>query len=89
MKTYLTDQAKKLSRHLEYLKQQPVMLYDTTKLTEKTTTIKIDTLKKFQQLNSDFLFDYKIFPNNIMSFLTQWTAEHWRYHRSTSIHSTI
>lgn len=75
MKIYLTDQAKKLSRHLEYLKQQPVMLYDTTKLTEKTTTIKIDTLKKFQELDSDFLFDYKIFPNNIMSFLTQWTAE--------------
>ncbi|MFT4152905.1 DUF1990 family protein [Parafilimonas sp.] len=75
MKIYLTDQAKKLSQHLAYLKQQPVMLYDTTKLTEKTTIIKIDTPKKLQELDSNFLFDYKIFPNNIMTFLTQWTTE--------------
>lgn len=67
MKIYLTDQAKNFTQHLEYLKRQPVMKYDRSKLTEKTTIISIDTTKKLQELNTDFFFDYKIFPSNIMT----------------------
>ena len=51
------------------------MPYDKTLLTEKTTTINIDSNKTIATLDTKFLFDYKIFPDNIMTFLTQWGAE--------------
>lgn len=75
MKIFLTDQAKKFPQHLELLKRQPVMQYERSKLTEKTTVIPIDTTRELQELNTDFFFDYKIFPNNIMTYLTQWAFE--------------
>jgi hypothetical protein len=75
MKIYLTDQAKKFPQHLELLKPEPVMKYERSKLIEKVTTIQIDTTKELQELNANILFDYKIFPNNIMTYLTQWAFE--------------
>lgn len=51
------------------------MHYDKTRLTEKVTTINIDTKTKIENLDLQFLFDYKIFPENIMTFLTEWEAE--------------
>jgi hypothetical protein len=75
MKIYLTDQHKNLNKHLDFLKLQQVMPYDKTLLTEKTTTIHIDCKKNLDALDTKFLFDYKIFPDNIMTFLTQWDAE--------------
>ena len=52
------------------------MTYDKSKLAEKTTTIKADTTKKFNDLDLSFLFAYKIFPDNILTFLTEWETEH-------------
>lgn len=75
MKIYLTDQKNKLKRHLDFLKSRSVMHYDKTRLTEKVTTINIDTKTKIENLDLQFLFDYKIFPENIMTFLTEWEAE--------------
>jgi hypothetical protein len=72
MKIYLTDQAENFDRLLKELMPQPIMTFDKTKLKEKTTTIKINTKRTLGQLNLDFLFDYKIFPSNIMTFMTQW-----------------
>ena len=51
------------------------MDYDKNHLPEKTTTIEINTTKKIDQINLDFLFDYQIFPANIMTFTNQWTDE--------------
>ena len=51
------------------------MSYDKTRLTEKTTTIGLDTNKTIDQIDLQFLFDYKIFPGNIMGYLTQWNIE--------------
>ncbi|MCH5598646.1 DUF1990 family protein [Niabella ginsengisoli] len=75
MKIYLTDQKKKFTQHLDFLKTKKVMDYDKSRLTEKITTIDIDTTKKLEQLNVDFLFNYQIFPDNIMTFKNQWTDE--------------
>ena len=75
MKIYLTDQKNKFKKHLDFLKTRKVMTYDKTMLTEKTTTIDILTTKKLDQINPDFLFDYQIFPDNIMTFKTQWADE--------------
>ena len=51
------------------------MTFDKRKLTEKVSTIDIATDKSLEQINLDFLFDYKIFPSNIMTFKTQWGQE--------------
>ena len=72
---YLVDQKNKLKQHLDFLKDKKVMDYDKSQLVEKITTINIDTKKPIDQLNLDFLFDYKIFPDNIMTFKTQWAEE--------------
>jgi hypothetical protein len=75
MKIYLTDQADNFDGLLKQLTTKPTMSFDKTKLKEKTTTIDIKTEKTLGQLNLDFLFAYKIFPSNIMTFMTQWGQE--------------
>jgi hypothetical protein len=75
MKVYLSDQSDKFPQHLEILKLQPVMNYNKGELTEKTTEISIDTTKELSEFNSDFFFDYKIFPSRIMTYLTEWAFE--------------
>ncbi|MCH7723556.1 MAG: DUF1990 family protein [Bacteroidetes bacterium] len=51
------------------------MTYDKNRLTEKTSIIHIGTTKKIDTLNLQFLFDYKIFPVHIMTYLTEWNNE--------------
>ncbi|RYE44086.1 MAG: DUF1990 family protein [Sphingobacteriales bacterium] len=51
------------------------MNYDRSNLKEKVSMTSIDTTKKRTELNTDVIFDYKIFPINIMASLTQWAAE--------------
>ena len=75
MKIYLTDQADNFGELLKELAAKPTMTFDKTKLKEKTTTIDIKTETSPEQVNLDFLFDYKIFPSNIMTSLTQWGNE--------------
>jgi hypothetical protein len=75
MKIYLTDQADNFDRLLKELMTKPTMTFDKTKLKEKTTKIDIKTERTLGQLNLDFLFDYKIFPSSIMTFMTQWGQE--------------
>jgi hypothetical protein len=75
MKIYLTDQKNKFKQHLDFLKTKKVMDYDKFRLTEKITAIDIDTTKKIDHLNLDFLFDYQIFPANIMTFKNEWTDQ--------------
>jgi hypothetical protein len=75
MKIYLTDQKKNLTGHLNFLKSRPVMKFDKSRLTEKTTTINIDTKTSIDYLDLSFLFNYEIFPGNIMSYLTEWESE--------------
>ena len=75
MKIFLTDQADNFDGLLKQLTTKATMTFDKTKLKEKTTTIDIKTEKTLGQLNLDFLFDYKIFPSNAMTFMTQWGQE--------------
>ncbi|MES2559407.1 MAG: DUF1990 family protein [Bacteroidota bacterium] len=75
MKIYITDQKSKFRQHLDFFKTMNVMEYDRSRLTEKITTIEIETSKKIHELNTDFLFDYQIFPDNIMTFISQWAEE--------------
>lgn len=61
------------------------MDYDKNELSEKITTIDINTTKKLEQINLDFLFDYNIFPENIMTYKAQWSEEN----RSMNVGDTI
>ncbi len=57
MRIYLTDQKRNFKEHLDSLKSKKVMDYDVSQLTNNISTIEIDTTKKIDQLNLDFLFD--------------------------------
>jgi len=75
MKVHLLDQADNFDLLLKQLMIKPTMTFDKTKLKEKTTIIDVKTEKPLEQLQLDFLFDYKIFPSNIMTYTTQWGQE--------------
>lgn len=75
MRIYLTDQTSNFEKHLEQLIAKPIMTFDKTKLKEKTTTIDVKSERTLDQLNLDFLFNYKIFPPSILTFLTEWGHE--------------
>lgn len=75
MRIYLTDQKNNFKQHLDFLKTKKVMDYDKSRLTNKISFIDIDTSKKLNDLKFDFLFDYQIFPDNIMTYRNQWTDE--------------
>ena len=51
------------------------MNYDKTALPEKVSTIDLSTERTPQELNLDFLFNYQIFPANIMVHRAQWDVE--------------
>ena len=75
MKLFLTDQTANFGGLLQEFISKPIMQFDRSRLKEKTTIIEIRTSKLFEELNLAFLFDYKIFPPNILTFLTQWHSE--------------
>ncbi|AEA45876.1 DUF1990 family protein [Fluviicola taffensis] len=75
MRIFLINQTDKLSKHLHSLKLGKVMSYDKALLKEKTSTVVVATTKNLEELNLDFLFDYKIFPSNILIFKAQWQEE--------------
>ncbi len=75
MKIYLSVQKNKFIKHLDFLKTKKVMGFDKSRLMVKTSSIDIDTSKNIDPLNLDFLFDYHIFPENIMTSQKQWTVE--------------
>ena len=51
------------------------MAYDVSRLKQKVSSIVISSQHSFENINLQFLFDYKIFPSNILTFLTQWENE--------------
>jgi hypothetical protein len=75
MNIYFKNQFKNLMVHLEKLKQKGVMSYNRNKLIEKISEIDIYTEKPFDELNLDFLFNYKIFPDNILISKNEWNVE--------------
>lgn len=51
------------------------MDYDPKLLAQKINTITVHRHKTLQELNTDFLFDYKIFPSHIMSHVCEWKMQ--------------
>lgn len=73
MKVFFTDQQKHFSKHLEVLKTVDVIPYDRHQLTHKTDSIELGC--SFSDFNFDKLFNYHIFPTNILSAYPQWIQE--------------
>lgn len=51
------------------------MTFDKTKLKERTSTIQVKASRDLEQIDLDFLFNYKIFPSSILTSFTQWERE--------------
>ncbi|MFK7970984.1 MAG: DUF1990 family protein [Bacteroidia bacterium] len=64
-----------MNKHLYLFKGKSIMAYEKTDLTEKSTSIDIHTAKNIDELDLGFLFDYRIFPDNILTFKSQWKDE--------------
>jgi hypothetical protein len=75
MMLFLSGQLSRFEHILEELKLKQVLNYTKTILAEKVSTIDISTNKAFEDINVDFLFQYNIFPDNIMSYMTVWELE--------------
>lgn len=54
------------------MKSLPVEPYDISKLKKKNTFISIPCEKELQDLSFNFIFNYNIFPSNILNFCTEW-----------------
>lgn len=85
MKIFLRNQQDKLDNHLKELQKVKVMIYDRSLLKETITTIDLETSKSFEELDLTFFYDYKIFPENILTNLTEWSKNH----RSMKVGDTI
>jgi hypothetical protein len=75
MKVYLKDQHNRFKYHLGFLKTCKVIPHDLNGLDEKATAIDIQTEKKLSELDLNFLFNYHVFPENIIAHKTQWDDE--------------
>lgn len=75
VKLFLTNQKSNFQKHLTFLKAIPVMEYEVKKLKEKISTIAIHSSKSIDELDLDFLFNYELFPEHIISVYSQWNDE--------------
>jgi len=85
MKIRVRNQESRFVQHLTHLKGKPVLDYNTAWLTEKAATLDVNTAKKLNQLNHDFIFDYMVFPHHIMTHLSQWAIEQRKMHIGDTI----
>ncbi len=85
MKIFLFDQKTRFNFHLNELKSSKVMVYNKLQLKEKKSFIKIETSKKIEEIDLKVLFEYSIFPSNILTFKSQWNQEN----RTMQIGDTI
>lgn len=75
MRIYLQDQSKNFKRHLDVLKLRKVMQFDKSKLKEKISFIELGNSNDFERVNLDFLFNYQIFPETIMTYFPEWVDD--------------
>jgi hypothetical protein len=75
MKIFLFDQKTRFNFHLNELKSSKVLVYNKLQLKEKKSSIEIETTKKIEEIDLKVLFEYSIFPSNILTFKSQWNHE--------------
>jgi hypothetical protein len=73
MKIFITDQKKHFPTHLFKLKKHDIIPYQKENLKHKISQQLING--RFNNLSFDSIFDYKIFPSNILTAYPQWIME--------------
>lgn len=61
------------------------MSYEKSHLLEKISSIEIPNYHSLEELDLSFFFDYRIFPENILSAYTQWQDEQRRMQAGDTI----
>ncbi|MEP7197286.1 MAG: DUF1990 family protein [Saprospiraceae bacterium] len=72
MLLFLNDQFNRLFSYLPRFKILPVIPYDNSQLKEKNTFVSIPCQKQLKELSFNFIFDYNIFPDNILTYRAEW-----------------
>lgn len=72
MRLYLKDQFSKLCYYLPKVRSLPVISYNISELKEKKKVISLPCNKSLKEFSFNFLFDYCVFPNNILTYYSEW-----------------
>lgn len=64
-----------LDQRLSEFKKIPVMPYEIQRLRHDVSCVRIRTNDPVDRLNLHFFFDYRIFPQSIMTYRTEWRLE--------------
>lgn len=79
MRLALRDQGGALAAHIPAWRDAPLSYGDATRLPRRVTARPIPLAQPPRDLRSyalDFLFDYQVFPPQIMRFAAEWQIEH-------------
>ena len=69
---FLRDQFKSFNNYLKKFRSLPIIYCNIFELKEKHTVVSIPCIKELNELSFNFLFDYCIFPNNILTYYAEW-----------------
>ncbi|NOT75504.1 MAG: DUF1990 family protein [Cyclobacteriaceae bacterium] len=61
------------------------MEYEKGTLRESVSTIRLSSAKRLNEVDTSFLFDYSIFPETIMTHLSQWKDENRKMREGDNI----
>lgn len=75
MMLFLRDQRHQMAAHLHHFKKVPVMPYDAAGLRFRTDEIRLHAGSSSLVTHEQVLFDYRIFPEHIMTSFGQWQEE--------------
>jgi uncharacterized protein (UPF0548 family) len=75
VKITLSDRNSTLHELLALYKTKNVIPYDRRRIRERVSTISCVTLKHLHELDLRVLFDYQMFPENILSSACEWRIE--------------
>lgn len=72
MLLFLKDQFSRFGNYLLTFKLFPIIPYNISALNKKKTVVSIPCQKQLKELTFNFLFDYNIFPDNILTYYGEW-----------------
>src|SRR4051812_45733786 len=78
MKIFLSDQEKVFGTLLSELILLPVADTTGVALRAQISTVQVLSGRDFNEIDYNILFEYRIFPPTIMSYMTQWSVEQRR-----------
>ncbi|MBS1560241.1 MAG: DUF1990 family protein [Bacteroidetes bacterium] len=75
MKIFVSDQSKRFDVLLNEHTSLSMIPYERERLRERVDTLVCTTTKRLHELDLDFLFDYRLFPENVLTSGCAWRRE--------------